>query len=360
MAWIDDLSCWLVTSYELAVEVMLDADTFTVDHPGFSTQQVIGPSMLSLDGAAHRLHRDPFAAPFRLQRIKSDVTPWIQKRAEELMGRVEADGQADLRRTVARPLAVETMALVLGLEGIDGDQLVIWYEEIVSAVDSVTMGRGDTGPGRAAFGALSEAVIDSLGSSGLLRIVVEAGRLSPDEIASNVAVLLFGGIVTGDGTNSLAIQHLLGQDELWRRLVERPDLIPAFVEESLRIEPAAAAVDRFATRDVALGGEKVRADDLVRVSLAAANRDPALFHDPDVLDVSRPNSSKHLTFARGPHTCLGIHLARSEAAAVVRAVLGLAEPRLVTDRVVAPSGLVFRGLDTVPVAWTTGDGHPTA
>ncbi|HEX6221210.1 MAG TPA: cytochrome P450 [Acidimicrobiia bacterium] len=347
-----DLDCWLVTSYDLAVDVLRDPDTFTVDHPGFSTQQVIGPSMLSLDGAAHRLHRDPFAVPFRLQRIRSNVAPWIRGRATELVQSVEASGQADLRRAVARPLAVETMAHVLGLEGIDGDQLAAWYEEIVDAVDSVTMGRGVTSSGTAAFGALSTAVIASLDTSPLLRMVVTGSELSPEAVASNVAVLLFGGIVTGDGTNSLVVQHLLEGDGLLNRIAEDPSLVPAFVEESLRIEPAAAAVDRFATRGVALGGASIPAGDLVRVSLAAANRDPAVFPNPDVLDIDRANSGRHLTFARGPHSCLGIHLARAEAMAVVEAVVtGLTQPKLVEDRAVAPEGLVFRGLKRVPVNW---------
>ena len=340
---------------------MRDDETFTVDHPGFSTQQVIGPSMLSLDGAAHRLHRDPFALPFRLQRIRSDVTPWIEGRAVELLQRVEPQGRADLRRALARPLAVETMAYVLGLEGIDGDQLVVWYEEIVDAVDSVTMGRGVTDSGRAAFGMLSEAVIDSLDTSPLLRMVVDAGQLSPEEIASNVAVLLFGGIVTGDGTNSLVIQHLLAADGLLARVVDEPALVSAVVEESLRLEPAAGAVDRYATRDVVLGGKGIRADDLVRVSLSAANRDPTVFPEPDVLDVSRQNSAKHLTFARGPHSCLGIHLARAEAAAVIGAVVSrLDRPALLTDEAVSPTGLVFRGLERVPVTWQSRESPATA
>lgn len=348
----EELSCWLVTGYDLAVEVMRDADTFTVDHPGFSTHQVIGPSMLSLDGAAHRLHRDPFATPFRLQRIRSDITSWIDQRARDLLARVESAGQADLRRAVARPLAVETMAHLLGLDGMEGDRLAGWYEEIVKAVDSVTMGSGVTGSGLAAFGALSAAVIANLDTSPLLRVVVADGELSHEEIASNVAVLLFGGIVTGDGTNSLVIQHLLENEGMRMRITEDSGLVPTFIEESLRFEPAAAAVDRYATRDVARGGASIAAGDLVRVSLAAANRDPAVFPNPDVLDLDRVNSGKHLTFARGPHSCLGIHLARAEAMAVVEAVVtGLTQPELVEDGVVAPQGLVFRGLERVPVKW---------
>ena len=92
-------------------------------------------------------------------------------------------------------------------------------------------------------------------------------------------------------------------------------LVDAAVEESLRLEPAAARVDRYATADVDLEGASIRERDLVIVSLAAANRDPLHFPDPDRFDVHRPNSRSHVTFAQGPHVCIGAQLARLETRA---------------------------------------------
>jgi cytochrome P450 len=179
------------------------------------------------------------------------------------------------------------------------------------------------------------------------------GDLTLDELASNVAVLLFGGIVTGDGTNSMVIQHLLATDGLLTRARDEPRLVPAVVDESLRLEPAAAAVDRFATRDFEMYGASIHEGDLVRVSLTAANRDPAVFPSPDVLDIHRENRARHLTFARGPHACLGVHLARAEAMAIVTGLTrGLHDPRLILEQMAAPEGLVFRGLERVPVRWS--------
>lgn len=349
VCWIPDLSCWLVTGYRHAVEVMRDPATFTVDHPGFSTQQVIGPSMLSLDGAAHRLHRDPFTAPFRLRVVRSNVAGWIEDRADELVSAVERDGHADLRRTVARPLAVDTMAHILGLEGVSPSDLVSWYEAIVGAVDAVTMGSVTTEEGREAFAELTESVVASMETSPLLRSVRAGGHLTVDQIASNVAVLLFGGIVTGDGTNSLAIDYLLAEG-LVGGIRGDPNLVSAFVEEILRLEPAAAAVDRFATCDVEFEGAKISSGDLVRVSLSAANRDPEIFDEPDRLRLDRRNAGKHLSFARGPHSCLGIHVAKAEASAVVRAISRRLDNPVLEDHV-DPRGLIFRELERVPARW---------
>jgi cytochrome P450 len=113
-------------------------------------------------------------------------------------------------------------------------------------------------------------------------------------------------------------------------------------------------VDRYATSDVELGGTAIRKGDLVTVSVAAANRDPATFPEPDRFDVERENARQHLAFARGPHVCIGMHLARLEAHAAVGRLLGrLPDLRLDPARLSAPSGLVFRKPAELRVLWST-------
>jgi cytochrome P450 len=113
-------------------------------------------------------------------------------------------------------------------------------------------------------------------------------------------------------------------------------------------------VDRYATADVELGGAAIRRGDLVRVSVAAANRDPSAFADPDRFDVRRENARQHLAFARGPHVCIGMHLARLEAhTAVGRLLERLPGLRLDPARPSAPAGLVFRKPPALYVVWST-------
>ena len=100
-----------------------------------------------------------------------------------------------------------------------------------------------------------------------------------------------------------------------------PDLLPNAIEESARLEPAAAVVDRYATTPLRLAGAAIGRGDLVRVSITAANRDPAVFGDPDRFDVRRENTRLHLAFAHGPHFCFGAHLARLETQAAIRGLL---------------------------------------
>jgi cytochrome P450 len=131
-----------------------------------------------------------------------------------------------------------------------------------------------------------------------------------------------------------------------------PALLPGVVEESLRLEPAAARVDRYATADVELGGARIARGDLVMASISAANRDPAAFPDPDRFDPARPDARRHLTFAAGPHVCLGMHLARLEAHTALAVLLErLPGLRLDPDRPAAPRGLVFRKPPALWVRW---------
>ena len=146
---------------------------------------------------------------------------------------------------------------------------------------------------------------------------------------SNAAVLLFGGIETTEGMIANAVWHLLSHPDQLARVRADPGLLANAIEESLRLEPAAAIVDRYATADVELAGAPIARGELVRVSIAAANRDPAVFADPDRFDVARANARRHVAFAHGPHACIAMHLARLEAhTAVERLLRRLPELRL--------------------------------
>lgn len=349
MVWVGSLDAWLVTGHDLCVEVMLDPETFTVENPRFSTQQVIGPSMLSLDGIDHRRHRESFAWPFRAGGV-AELGKFIEATAADLVHDLVTKGSGDLRADVAGQLAVTAMARVLDLEDVDVSDVLSWYRDIVDAVHTVTAGGPVPDSGVRAFHDLKHAVIRNHSSSSLLGVVEETGDLTVDEIVSNVAVLLFGGIVTSESSSAIAFRYLLENPRTRERIEEEPALVRPFVEETFRLEPSAAAVDRYATRDVDLGSVSISEGDLVRVSLSAANRDPAVFGDPDQLDIHRSNLGKSVTFARGPHACLGIHLARLETAAAIDALLAHPSPT-VPDDLDPVEGLVFRVPATVQVTF---------
>jgi cytochrome P450 len=204
----------------------------------------------------------------------------------------------------------------LGLAGTDTRTILGWYDAIVGAVTGVAAGDPVTPAGREAFAALRstvEPVLDGAPGSSLAASASQAGGLTRAEVVSNCAVLLFGAIETTEGMIANAIFHLLAHPQQ-RALVERDHaLLPNAIEESLRLEPAAAVIDRYATGDVRLGDASISQGELVTLSIAGANRDPAFFPNPDRYDVRRENARHQLAFAAGPHVCIGMHLARLEA-----------------------------------------------
>ena len=371
-AWVPVLGTWLVTGYDLAVAVLRDARTFTVDDPRFSTAQVVGPSMLSLDGAPHARHRGPFNRPFRHDEVYARLTRFTRADTALLVSAIEPLGAAELRRAVAGPLAAAVMAEVLGLGQADPATILTWYDGIVAAVqaEGAAAGRGtlaDTGAGigadgatsvaaggTAAFGELAASLHEVIARGGSLLAEV-TGPLAEEEAISNAAVLMFGGIETTEGMIANALLHLLSSPAQLALVLADPGLVPAAVEESLRLEPAAAVVDRYATVGTRLGGAAIQAGDQVTVSITGANRDPAVFADPDVFDVRRANAGRHLAFAHGPHFCLGAHLARLEAQVAVGTLLAtLPRLRLDPGYPSAPRGLVFRKPPALRVRWDTG------
>ena len=337
LGWVPVLNGWLVTGREAALEVLRDDETFTVDDPRFSTGQVVGPSMLSRDGAEHVRHREPFAEALRLAAVRERFAPFVGGEVDRLLDDIEHDGRAELRRSVAGPLAARNVAELLGIEAADTSSMLGWYDAIVASVTGVAAGREPTVDGAAAFDTLSRTVSP---------LLAPAPALTGDEVVSNAAVMMFGGIETTEGMIVNLVYHLLLHG------VGDPSLSPNALEESLRLEPAAALVDRYATRDVALAGASIRKGDFVEVSLAGANRDPAFFPDPDRFDVDRENARHHLAFAQGPHVCVGMHLARLEAQiAAERLFARLPGLRLDPGRPTAPRGLVFRKVPRLDVLW---------
>jgi cytochrome P450 len=353
VSWLPALGGWLVTRRDLALQAMRDSATFTVDDPRFSTGQIVGPSMLTLDGAEHGRHRDPFAPPFRLDAVRKRFTALVDAETERLIDAIEPDGRAELRRSLAGPLAASVAVHALGLEGTDTATILGWYDAIVDAVTGVAAGNPVTPAGREAFAALRSSVEPMLDRPSLVAAAAsQAGDLTRAEVVSNVAVLMFGGIETTEGMIANAILHLLAHPEQ-RALVEGDrGLLPNAVEESLRLEPAAAVIDRYATGDVRLGDASIAKGELVTLSIAGANRDPAFFPNPDRFDVRRQNAGHQIAFAQGPHVCIGMHLARLEAhTAIGRLLDRLPRLRLDPEHPSAPRGLVFRKPPALHVVW---------
>jgi hypothetical protein len=356
VAWVPALGMWMITSRALALAAMQDFEGLTVDDPRFSTGQVVGPSMLSLDGPEHTRHRSPFVGPFRFSTIDAGFTEAVSGFVADLLDRAEQNasdvGRVELRTALAAPLATRTMMLALGLDTAAEATILAWYASIVQAVTEITKGNPLPDSGRAAYTSLAAAIHTAGARPDARTLLAEAmgdatapndTALNDTEVAANAAVLLFGGIETTEGMIANLLHHLLTDPGMLAAVRAEPELLDPCIEESLRLEPAAAVVDRYATRDVSIGGVVIPAGDPVTISLAGANRDPATFADPDRFHPGRDALRQHLTFAAGPHVCLGAHLARLETRLLVHGLLQrFAQIDSVAEASDPPRGLVFR------------------
>jgi cytochrome P450 len=249
------------------------------------------------------------------------LEPRIGAIADDLLDAATSAGTFDLMHDFAVPLPVTIIAELLGIPVADRAEFKRWSDAVVSFGDFGLS--GDSAADRA--GAVRElteylrrqlerrraAPTDDL--IGALIVAEEAGdRLSPEEALATCVLLLIAGNETTTNLIGNTVVCLTEQPETLARVIADPALLPAAIEESLRYAPPVLTIVRAATRDTVLAGQAIGAGSGIFAVLAAANRDPAVFPDPDRFSIDRP-AGRSLAFGHGIHYCLGAPLARLEA-----------------------------------------------
>jgi unspecific monooxygenase len=293
-----DRDVWLVVGYDEARAVLADPDRFS-SRP-FA---VYDRSLLSLDPPAHtpprRTVRD-ILSPARV----AELAQVSERIAGELVASVAEEPEFDVLAQIARPLSERVIAHVLGIEP--------------SAVPDLAAAAA--GGGHEADFALTEQALASLPRPpALTPTLAAAPGIDSEQAAALVRLLWVAGSVTTRRLIGVALLTLCEHQDARARVTEDPELLPAFVEETLRLRPPEHLFPRVAVRDTSLAGVPIPAGANVRVSLRAANRDPKHFPEPDRLRLDRP--PRHLAFGAGPHRCPGARLGRVEALAALREIL---------------------------------------
>ncbi|MEO9197161.1 MAG: cytochrome P450 [Antricoccus sp.] len=324
VVWVPQLAGWLVTGYHAAATILRDWRRFTVDDPRFSTARLTGPSMLTLDGREHDRHRAVFAERYRARAI-SDLTEAVTNIANGLVNARAHQDRIEVRSELARPLAIAVLTDLLGLANVTAADVERWYVGLADAFEADALGQSVPLP------------IDAMRSHTV------PGPLDDSEQIGNAAIMMLGGIETVEGM----ICHAAAS--IWSEVNLRDGVdLDRAIDESLRLDPAAARLDRYATEAVTVGNASIAAGDLVIISLIGANRDPTYFADPNQFSPDRSEHGRHLGFAVGPHYCLGVHLARLEARSALNALrLHFAGALLDQSSTDASRGLVFRKPDRV-------------
>jgi cytochrome P450 len=183
----------------------------------------------------------------------------------------------------------------------------------------------------------------------LMTAEVNGDRLSEEEVVANSIVTMVGGLETTTNLIGNGVLTLLRNPQELQRLRDDPSLVPSAVEEMLRYESPSQHTGRLAPEDVELGGKLIRKGQAVMAVMAAANRDPERFPDPDRFDVSR-TENRHLAFGYAAHFCFGAALARVEGQEVFEAIIRrLPDLQLQPGPLVWRNNLGLRGLTALPV-----------
>jgi cytochrome P450 len=274
----------------------------------------------------------------------------------ELINRFAARGQAELVREFTFVFPVEVIARVMGLPKEDCAR----FQQLSIALLNVLY---DWENGIAASASLREYFGEVLTErrrnprddliSTLAQAEIDGTRLTDAEIFAFLLLILPAGFETTYRASGNLLVGLLSEPALLDRIRTDRAMVPGAIEEVLRWEPPITSVMRVATCDCELGGIEIPAGTTVNVSIAAANRDPARYPDPDRFDPTRTNIA-HLTFGAGPHLCLGAHLARMETTVAVNALLDRLPDLRLDANAPMPSitGVAFRSPEAVPVEFT--------
>jgi len=357
VAWVEPAGMWFVTRYDDVVDVLRDPVRFTTDAPRSTIRDTFGSQMLSAEGDEQRRYKTATAPPFTARAVRDQAGPAIEAIVARRLEAIASHGQADLRQDLAAPLALETVAVVLGIPDRYYPAIRDWYDAFAASLQNFTWDPGVRRRGHdavAAFrGAVGPLLADPGSAPGLLGVLAAADPrlLSDDEILRNALIILFGGIETTEAMILNSIWALLTHRAALDEVLARPELLPTAIEEAMRWEPAVQTCTRHATTDTMVRGVPFTAGDTVQCMLGGANRDPELFPDPDRFDLHRANADHHVSFGTGRHFCLGAALARLEATTAISALLARCPALRLDPTAPPPSGAEFRKPPSLPVTW---------
>jgi len=327
-------------------------------------RQLFARAMLFLDEPDHARVRRALQQAFSPAAMR-ELSGHAEREAGALCDDVAGMERFDFMARVARPLPARVIARWMGLEDIRQDTFMAWSEALATFIGAMQPTRTqmqDAQDSLIAMAGALEGVLDERRHhprddlvGALLKAEAEGLLQAGPEVVAQCAMLLFGGYETTRNLLGNGLNALLRDRAQWLRLQAEPTLLPSAVRELLRFDTPVQYTARRVTTDLVLHGTRLRRGDAVMVVIAAANRDPQVFSNPDVLDVGRRGGSG-VSFGSGAHVCIGAALTQIEAQAVFRTLLQR-YPALALDDApgVAPrhpdwvANSVYRGLASLPL-----------
>jgi cytochrome P450 family 142 subfamily A polypeptide 1 len=354
--WDDATGIWGIARYDDLMTVARDWETFCSGEGSRPDSSV--PSMINMDPPQHVLRRRIISAGFTQRRVQ-DHEPFLRRKVRELIDAVAARGECDFVRDIATPLPMVMISELMGLPEADYATLLHWSDLFATGNEEIA---GEVRQAVIAYAEYIKRIIAARrGGSGedlvslAVNAVVDGERLSEDDLIFETMLVLVGGDETTRHVISGGLAALLEHPEQLRKLRANPALTPSAVEEMLRWVTPIQNMNRTATRDTELRGQKIRAGERMLLLYPSANRDEKVFARPFEFDIERrPND--HVAFGGfGRHHCLGAQLARLELRVLFEELLAkwthveLAAPEKPLRR---RRGTFVLGIEEMPVRFT--------
>ena len=368
--WINSLAqgFWMLTTHELCREMYQRPDIFCSDSitPQEPDQafKLIPTNINPPEHKDYRAFLNPWFSPNAVRRAEDN----IRSIARRLVEKLAPTGGSDVVQEFCLRLPTEAFLSIVGLPLEDSDDFVEWVEDFFrgfSGEEALERGDGEQPKMAAAVASIAgymQGIIEDRRTdsrdpetdffTAMVNYRIDGRLLTDDELQSMALLLVIAGLDTTRAHLGWLLFHLAQNPQDRQRMLDDPEIVPLAVEESLRYYAMIFGNGRKVAQDVTWHGAELKKGDMVFGLNTAANRDPAVYDEPDTFRVDRRVTS-HLGFAAGPHRCLGSHFARAELRIAIEEF-----HRLIPNYAIAPgANLTERGVElslhSLPLVWPT-------
>ncbi len=346
---------WVLYGYDGVFHAFRDEKAFTSAAYDKTIGLVMGHTILAMEGKEHHDHRSLVAKAFRATALERWEPSVIAPVCNRLVDEIKADGHADLVKALTFEFPTRIISELLGLPREDLDMFRRLSLGLISIQTDIEAGLIAAAELHTYFSDQVEQrrrkpTNDIIGD--LCTAEIDGEKLDDEAIIAFLRLLLPAGLETTYRSSGNLLYLLLTHPEQLAMVQRDRSLIPAAMEEGLRVETPLTMVMRTTTRDVEISGTTIPANAQVDLCMGSANRDESRWPNPNTFDILRPRQA-HIAFAGGIHMCLGMHLARLETRVMLDSLLDRVENlRLEPDDETRIVGVTFRSPNSLPVTFT--------
>jgi cytochrome P450 len=360
ICWIPSLNMYYAVRYDHVHALLTEPARFAVGTEHSTLFDTFGSHMLTVDSTDHERYRKEFAPSMTPSTLRNALENQIAHHVDTLIDEFPERGRVELRSAFAARLPILTMLSLFGIPSSYEGAVREWYDTFEAALANFhwhdAVRRAAQRNVEAFRGMIREASKqyrrEPEPTALLSRLLHAQSGLDDAELEQNSLIVFFGGISTVEALILNAVYALCTHASAMQMLRANGSVISAVLDETIRWSGPVQSATRHVVADTAFAGVKFRKGDIVNCMIAAANRDPLKFADPERFDITRPGLRNHLGFAAGLHHCLGSHLAKLEARIALEHLLNrLPNWRLAMDMDCAPYGSEFRKPRHLELIW---------